>query len=181
MVTSVEDADINRSFPAAFGVGYCLKSDIDSIYNCIAWAAGVTNIWWWPDPYPFPGRFWPNGVPRQQTLQAFMQAYATVGYTDCRMDGSLERGYERIAIFATPDERPQHAARQLLDGVWTSKLGGYRDIHHTSPAGLETSPRGTTSYGRVVRYMKRERRADRQCLRMPGTTDSPLRCILPLP
>jgi len=158
MVTSVNDAEIDRVFPAAFDIGYCLRSNIDPIYNCIAWAAGVTNIWWWPDPYLIPGRFWPIGVPRQQTLQAFIQAYATVGYADCGMDGTLERGYEKVAIYATPDGRPQHAARQLLDGVWTSKLGQYKDIHHTPPAGLETSPKGAASYGSVVRYMKRERR-----------------------
>lgn len=167
MATSDRDAIVDRAFPSAAGAGYFLRSPQDPIYNCIAWAASVTNIAWWPTPSPVAGAFWPDGAPREQTLAAFLQAFATLGYEDCGMDGSLESNYERIAIYATTDGKPQHAARQLRDGVWTSKLGQYRDIHHSTPDAIENE-----AYGRVVRIMRRWRRPDHICLRAPGLLDS---------
>ena len=170
MVTSERDPKVDRAFPSAVLDGYALRSPEDSIYNCIAWAASVTNIAWWPTPHPVPGAFWPDGLPREHSLSAFMQAYATLGYQDSGMDGSLEPDFERIAIYATTDGKPQHAARQLRDGVWTSKLGKYRDIHHNTPAAIENE----SNYGRVVRYMKRQRKQDHICLRTPNNADMPL-------
>src|SRR6185437_3309739 len=147
MVTSKRDVVIDRAFPTAAANGYILRSPQDPIYNCIAWAASVINIAWWPTSYPVPGSFWPEGAPREQTLAAFMRAYATLGYEDCGSDSALQSGYERIAIYATSDGKPQHAARQLSDGVWTKKLGKYRDIHHTTPAAIEDD----ATYGKVVK------------------------------
>jgi hypothetical protein len=45
-------------------------------YNCIAWAVGVTDAWWWP----IDGRFWPEGAPREETISAVFAALATVGF-----------------------------------------------------------------------------------------------------
>jgi hypothetical protein len=36
-------------FPGLVGKEYQITSPRDEVYNCIAWAAGVTNDWWWPD------------------------------------------------------------------------------------------------------------------------------------
>src|SRR5437868_418617 len=92
MDTPVRDAVINRCFGDVPGNGYHLKSDPDGIYNCIAWAASVTNIRWWPTPYPIDGYYWPSDAPRSETLEAFVAAFSTLEYTDCAMDGSLEIG-----------------------------------------------------------------------------------------
>lgn len=123
MVTPLESL-----FPGLARGGYRITSPRDADYNCIAWAAGVTHAWWWP------GRdarkeYWPPGVARERTLDAFVAAFASLGYTVC--DGERpEAGYEKIALFADADGRPTHAARQLPGGRWTSKLGIAEDIEH---------------------------------------------------
>ena len=43
-----------------------------------------------------------------------------------------------------------HAARQLADGWWTSKLGPAEDIRHRTPQALAGD-----QYGQVVAFMKR--------------------------
>ena len=101
-------------------------------YNCIAWAAGETDRWWWP--IRLPGvNYWPKGVAREATIAAFIAAYATRGYEPCA-DGALEPGIEKIALFAKSGATafiPTHAARQLESGEWTSKLGPFEDITHS--------------------------------------------------
>ena len=84
-------------------------------YNCIAWAAGTNTQWWWPD-----GRnYWPMDAPLLDGLDAFVAAFATLGYERCS-DGILEDGFEKIAIYQSSDG-VQHASRQLNTGYWTSK------------------------------------------------------------
>jgi hypothetical protein len=60
----------------------------------------------------------------------------------------VEFGWEKVAIYAT-DEGPAHAARQLENSRWTSKLGPDDDIEHTLE-GL-CSP----LYGSVVQFLRR--------------------------
>ncbi len=104
---------VNESlFPDLLRMGYQITSPPDPIYNCIAHALGVTDNWWWPDPDGFD--YWPPGVTRERTLTAFIQAFATAGHSPCP-DGSLEPGWEKVAIYAT-DEGPAHAARRLDNG-----------------------------------------------------------------
>jgi hypothetical protein len=68
------------------------------------------------------------------------------------MDGNLEAGYEKIAIYYRPGTVDfLHVARQLSDGRWTSKLGRGEDITHNTVEGLE----GVGAYGRVARFMRR--------------------------
>jgi hypothetical protein len=113
-------------FPDLVRTGYYITSPPDPLYNCIAHAAGITNKWWWPDPDGFD--YWPQGVLRERTFAAFIHALATLGYGPCP-DGALEVGWEKVAIYATADG-PAHAARQLENGRWTSKLGPDDDIEH---------------------------------------------------
>ncbi|MFZ0661767.1 MAG: hypothetical protein WAM66_03680 [Acidobacteriaceae bacterium] len=124
-------------------------------YNCIAWAAGVDSKWWWP--VPAQAYFWPEGVPREVTFEAFMQAYATLEYQLC-LNSSLQTALEKIAIFgieaADGTRMPTHAALQLVSGKWTSKLGVFEDIQHDT----EDAVNGPT-YGKVVCYMSRPRPA----------------------
>jgi len=122
-------------------------SDCDISYNCIAWAANDTDNWWWPD---LKDGYWPTGIPRAETLDAFEQAYGTLGYERCD-DANLEEGFEKIAIYEDTDG-PQHAARQLPDGRWTSKLGDGIDLAHNTLDALHGD-----QYGQVKRYLKRRR------------------------
>ena len=61
----------------------------------------------------------------------------------------MEPGFEKIALFATDQAVPLHAARQLASGRWTSKLGEREDIEHAL-RDLEGE-----IYGTVVLIMKR--------------------------
>src|SRR5437588_7588441 len=104
---------VNESlFPDLTRTSYHVTSPPDPVYNCIAHAVGVSNQWWWPDPDGFD--YWPAGVVRERTLDAFLLAFATVGYFPCA-DGSLEPGWQKIAVYGT-DEGPTHASRQLANG-----------------------------------------------------------------
>lgn len=121
-------------------------SPATSDYNCIAWAAGQTNKWWWPSE----DSYWPLGALRQCTLAAFAQAYALSGYEPC-IESGLEPGFEKVALYTDGDE-PTHAARQLPDGRWTSKLGRQVDIEHVELGCLEGN-----YYGRVALILRRRR------------------------
>jgi hypothetical protein len=118
-------------------------------YNCFAWAAVVNDARWEPDPN---GDFyWPDDVPREYTLAAFIEAYRTIGFELCH-DGSNEIGFEKIAIYTDLGE-PTHAARQLENGTWTTKFGHCEDIVHIGVDCLEGP-----LYGNLAVYMKRGRR-----------------------
>ncbi len=135
-------------FPGLAGGDYRVTSPPNPDYNCIAWAAGATGAWWWPGQ-DVQKEYWPAGVPRERTRDAFVAAFAVVGYALCDGDG-LEPGYEKIALFADTEGRPTHAARQLVpSGRWTSKLGKREDIEHN----LRDLEGGL--YGSVVLIMKR--------------------------
>lgn len=116
-------------------------------YNCVAWAASHTEIGWWPDPMQL--YFWPPGIPRQVTMDAFVAAFGTLGYAVCDT-ADLEPGFEKIAIYVDLSGRPTHVARQLRDGQWTSKLGKREDIEHQRFDALIGS-----DYGFPVRFLKR--------------------------
>ena len=138
--------NLEAIFPGLQGANYLITSPAETQYNCVAWAIGTTADWWWPDAAS--QFFWPAGITRDLTLPAFEELFAAHGYVVCQLD-ALEPGFEKIAVFATPDHRPQHAARQLASGRWTSKLGMLEDIEHD----LHHLAGGI--YGSVVLLMKR--------------------------
>jgi hypothetical protein len=115
-------------------------------YNCVAWAVGVVDAWWWP----LPGHFWPEGVPREETIPAFLAAFALHGFLP-HPTTDLEPDLEKVALYAT-SLTPTHAARQLPNGWWTSKLGPAIDIEHQT---LEDVAGG--AYGEVVAVLSRKR------------------------
>jgi hypothetical protein len=132
-------------FPRLRGQPYQTRSPRDHRDNCIAFAAGDDRNWWWPDA---DGEdIWPAGVARTETVDAFREAFATLGYVVCD-DDRLEPGYEKVALFALIGV-PKHATRQLLSGRWVSKLGLSEDIEHAlhDLTGMV--------YGSVVLVMKR--------------------------
>jgi hypothetical protein len=112
--------------------------------NCIAWAVGISDSWWWPAP----GRFWPPNVPREESLDAFVAALGSRGFSSCS-SCEIEVGQEKIALYST-GTIPTHAARQLATGWWTSKLGPSFDIEHAS---LDALAGGV--YGDPVAFLRR--------------------------
>ena len=140
---------VEDNFPNLRADSYLVTSPATIHYNCIAWAAGYTNRWWWPHP----DAYWPPGVPEEETIEAFIKAFITEGYERCN-DSKLDEGYEKIAIYAT-EHGPTHAARQLENGRWTSKIGDAEDITHSSLEGLIGE-----LYGSPACYLRRLKRAN---------------------
>jgi hypothetical protein len=139
---------ISQKFPLLKQGNYRVTSPATTSYNCIAWAAGDCDRWWWPDGI----NYWPQEAPVEVTVEAFKKAYQTLGYEECDTF-SVENGFEKIVIYAL-NGKPTHAARQLKNGNWTSKLGQNIDIEHYAPGAIERS-----EYGSVVAYMRRPIRA----------------------
>jgi hypothetical protein len=141
--------DFELIFPKLIGTAYRLTSARDDGYNCIAWAAGDPKNWWWPY-YPSEDKriVWPDVVPVEETLDAFEALFIWLGYVLCTNEVP-EPGVEKIALFASSGGWPTHAARQLSNGKWTSKLGKSEDIEHDLHA-LEGDV-----YGQVLRIFRR--------------------------
>ena len=140
---------LEKQFPRLATDNYALTSPDTIDYNCVAWAAETDEEWWWPDPME--QEYWPHGVPREETLSAFIAAFQTIGYETCE-DASLEPSFQKIAIYADAQNTPRHVARQLPNGEWTSKIGQYEDIKHRALSSLTGDP---PAYGKVVQVMKR--------------------------
>jgi hypothetical protein len=139
---------IESNYPNLVENGYKITSQDTIDYNCVAWAAEDDETWWWPDAqYQY---YWPLEIPREETLQAFHQAFQILGYEVCEND-VLEAGFNKIVIYVDSSKTPSHVARQLPNGKWTSKLGLYEDIEHNNLKGLTGNP----GYGEVACVMKR--------------------------
>ena len=144
----ISDSRLEIRLPKIKDAGYKVTSPETKEYNCIAWAAGRNDIWIWPRP----DFFWPEYITPNDKLSSFIKFYQTLGYSVCEND-KLEIGYEKIAIYVTPNiDNVTHAARQTESGKWTSKLGPYKDIEHSTLDCLTGS-----DYGKVAIIMKRNK------------------------
>jgi hypothetical protein len=124
-----------------------VTSDADPLYNCVAFAAGVTTQKWWPAFHP--DYYWPPAAPRINTIASFLKAFETLGYEECP-NGTYEAGYEKVAFYEL-NGQPKHAARQLGANKWQSKLGDWFDIEH------EPDAVSSGDYGQIAKYMKRRK------------------------
>jgi hypothetical protein len=142
-----------KAFPNLRAAFWQFISPKNPIYNCIAWAAEETDCKWWP--WKGVGVYWPPGVREDPSVDAFVEAYGTKGYTPCGMDACFEPNYNKVALYAKHGPsglEVQHAARQLANGCWTSKLGDEQDIEHHSLQDIEGPV-----YGRVVCILRRSK------------------------
>lgn len=139
---------IRHFFPRLKNTNFNISSPETVAYNCIAWAAGDTASWWWPDRLN--QYYWPAETPRNESIDSFIILFENLGYQVCE-SAEYEAGFEKIAIFTRSFNEVTHAARQLDSGDWTSKLGRSFDIQHTLD-GLTS-----TEYGSVSIVMRRPR------------------------
>jgi hypothetical protein len=137
---------IEAAFPALVAAGYEITSPATHAYNCIAYAVGDHEQWWWPDSMGV--GYWPPHIPREESIAAFLEAFCSLGYEMCADASFTKEGFDKIALYAI-GETPTHAARMDLDGHWTSKLGPSEDIRHDL-ADLEGEV-----YGKVTCYLQR--------------------------
>ncbi len=131
---------------------YAVTSEADPRYNCVAFAAGDTALWWENLAVPEPGFYWPPGAilaGDNQDIEALKRCFGAIGYEECAK-GDLEEGYEKVALYAINKDDWTHAAVQQDNGDWCSKLGSGYDIRHKSPQCVVSQ-----KYGKVMCYMKR--------------------------
>jgi len=75
-------------------------------YNCIAWAAGENDRYWWPDPME--SGYWPPGLRRSESIENFIEAFKTIGY-ECCDNENAEESYDKIAVFPKMEKlQPMH-------------------------------------------------------------------------
>jgi hypothetical protein len=96
------------------------------------------------------GRYWPAGLPREETVAAIVTALGTLGYEPV-VGTDLQPGIEKVVVYAC-GSAPTHVARQLSSGWWTSKLGPSIDIEHDTPDAVAGG-----EYGEVVAVLGRKR------------------------
>lgn len=152
------DLNIEASFPRLTSTNYRVTSPDDWLYNCIAYAAGDQSRFWWPALTFFPGSalagsYWPDGIPIKRDVETFVLLFEGLGYVRCN-DGDFVSGYEKVAIYATHAGLVKHAARQLPNGAWASKLGSGRDIEHDEVDGVSGGV-GVAEYGEPSAFLQR--------------------------
>ena len=148
-----EEQVLTVAVPGLRGAEFKITSPVDPAYNCIAWAIGSTTDWWQPD---YAAGIWPEQAPKQHTVAAAIEAFATAGYEPCE-NGALQDQVEKVAIYGV-GEQFKHAARQLPSGRWTSKLGKGWDIEHELAALTSAANAGgPVQYGEVVVFLRRTR------------------------
>ena len=77
-----------------------------------------------------------------------MEVFAGLEYEQCD-DGDAEAGYQKVALYEVQGEM-KHAAAQMPNGRWRSKMGQGPVIEHRSPESLAGG-----MYGNPTVYMRR--------------------------
>jgi hypothetical protein len=129
--------------------GWKEKSRATPRYNCVAFAGGDERHWW--EPRRNGGRyFWPQNVPQNDTLKAWIEVFTSVGY-EVTTNREVESDFEKVAIYVDFNDETSHVAKS--DGTtWKSKLGKKQDIEHYSAESLEG-----VEYGLVECVLKRRK------------------------
>lgn len=137
---------LEHLFPALSRSEYSKSSEQDRFYNCFAFAVHDTGQYW--QKVSVRGYYWP--LERDDRLEDWIKALHLNNFevTDNR---DLEPGFEKVSIYVKAGS-PEHVARQLESGKWTSKIGKLEDIEHATLSGLEGE-----EYGEATIFMKRKR------------------------
>ena len=143
----MRDPELEDVFPGLASTAYEITSPDDPAYNCIAWALGDVNHFWYDAGVR--GYYWPPGAASADALPGWIEVFSLHGY-ELTGDSSFEPMYEKIAIYVDTGGEPTHVTRQKGFGLWTSKLGKGKDIEHPDLAALQGR-----EYGKVACIMKR--------------------------
>jgi hypothetical protein len=118
--------DQRTGFPR-LGEEFEVLAPASVMYNCIGWSLGNTGAWVWPTDGQQPA-YLPN----------FDALYRYYGFR--RVKGLEFRrwpGHDKVVLYAVRKSdgsiQPTHAARQMPDGSWSSKLGSLPLIRHLHP------------------------------------------------
>lgn len=116
-------------------------SDPDPGYNCVAWALGRNDRFWWPDMWGATAEgardeFWPLPYVGHYAMAQIENLLAHYGYEKTEIF-DYETGVAKIAVYAEGDT-PTHLARMIMPdefpdvpaGLWTSKIFRGIDAAH---------------------------------------------------
>ena len=143
MDTSRWAPQLIAAFPKLSSEGLAIKDKPSERYNCIAYAAGDTAKWWWPDGI----NYWPTWATLDNRIESLNEAFAGLGYEQCQ-NSDAEEGYQKVALYEVGGKF-LHAAVQMPNGLWRSKMGQGPVIEHRSPESLSGG-----MYGEVTAYMR---------------------------
>ena len=124
-----------------------VNSPCTGVYNCIAFAMGLTDRW--VDTFSAPGHWWPPIAERSESKESLIKAFEYMGYEICDA-ADIEDGYEKVVLFCK-DDSWTHAAKIIANGVEHSKFGIGWDAIHSGNHIFQGS-----SYGDEYAYMKRK-------------------------
>jgi hypothetical protein len=141
-----------------------ISSHKDINYNCIAWAGLHNDEYWWPEIVPYNKLDgvkykWPFNLRNNDNLEYFIELFLNLGYKEETDNIENEHPkYRKIALFIKANSnisdrlncKCTHAARQLKNGLWASKLGCSHDIEHSNPYDLEGQ-----QYGQLAIILKK--------------------------
>ena len=146
MDTSSWTQSLIALFPRLASEGFEIVGEPTTEYNCIAYAAGDTGNWWWPDEDR--DSYWPPWATLDDGIDSLQEAFAGIGYELCD-ESHFEEGFLKVALYAD-EGKFQHAAAQMPNGRWRSKMGQGPVIEHRSPESLDGG-----IYGGVHCFMRR--------------------------
>jgi hypothetical protein len=133
---------IERHFPnLKIGENSSHKSKKGDDYNCAAWAIELKEGWI---------EFKDEHGNLDLRLETYISYYENLGFSQTDTI-QLEEGVIKIAIYTDAKKEFTHVARQLSNGIWTSKIGDWEDIEHTT---LEAV--GGKSYGNPAVIMRKQ-------------------------
>ena len=135
---------LSLAFPRLSSEGFEIVGDPTDQYNCIAYAAGDTTEPW----IHYTDYYWPENATRSANIQSLVEVFASLGFEQCG-DSRIEEGYEKVALYEREGEW-LHAAVQMPNGRWRSKMGQEAVIEHRSPESLSGG-----MYGNPTVYMRR--------------------------
>ena len=155
MATLGERQRLIRAFPNLANEDFDIICPESTRYNCIAYAAGDTSQPWGDEE----GYHWPEEVTTSPTIRGLENLFKWLGFKKCH-GPRLEPGYQKVALYANQGFW-QHAALQMPNGRWRSKLGkGGPLIEHQTPRGVASPAaidRSADRYGLGVYGVDRSR------------------------
>ena len=144
MATSNWTDTLVATFPNLAAENFEIVGEPSRLYNCIAYAVGDTSRWWWPDGI----NYWPSWATLTTRMESLKELFVGLGYEE--YDGNdAEGGYRSVALYEVQGDM-KHAALQMPDGRWRSKMGQGPVIEHDTSESLSHG-----IYGRPTTYMRR--------------------------
>ena len=93
-VSAMDTPSWVQLFPRLSGEGFKIVEQESDRYNCIAYAAGDTTNWWWPNGIDY----WPPWATVDNKIESLKEMFAGLEYEQCD-NSSFEDGYEKVALY----------------------------------------------------------------------------------